>query len=929
MELTFVNWASGEPNNCSNVIGNENRGVFWGSEDSNHGVWNDINENNDWENDGYVIEWDSESNIADSVNRDDLSQYSGNGHYYQAVAGNCVWDVANEAATSAGGHLLTITTRGENDFVYDLYTNAGMERPWMGAKLKGVYKEYYTLNIENGQFQTCATDADTVIDYSIDYVLASTNRQYGTSYTRDDLEVVSEDETGKTYHIKNWIDIDTIDHTTYVSVQSDGYVYIADNDGLQSVKFYKDSECTDEIEYSGNAEGMQYMYVYYPSELETIYVKVVDANGEESVHEIHKVESGSEEEHSGSINITWMGRLIQLIDNDGVASYDIYDDSNRSNLLFHKNFDTIDTIQNIEFPEEYEGETLYFVMTDAKGITTEASITDPMGSNEMDTAYANHVEEGNDIDGYKSYLRMTAPSKITKYEIYTQDGNTLLEEKTLSDEEMAKTYDTTYPSDYSCVLVKVYTKKNTDGVGIYVDRIALHEGEIYLRDDCVYFSDADFVKTATLYTDESKTTVIDSISYDSEYISGVGVHYPTEYESVFAVLVDQKGNETTRTMYKKDFPAVDYNPGYAYKNGSSIRAVDYDGIKSIEWFSDENYETKIGEITFEDSTFEHDFLYPDGYDTVFVRVTDINGFVSETMISFDQAGNAYVTEDGKIRIEDNDGLANYILYEDEDFTKEITSGTVEDASTYVDVDFPDYDVVYVKSYDINGKLNLNRVDYPSSIAYDRETGKITLSGRAITGYKLIDDTEDSTIIAEKSYTAEEGYPKTVTIDFPDGYSVIRVLLYTTASNDVVAVENCQAPISYVWVTGEAMDYTNWYIDEPSGDENGRVGFFNGNYWNDFSDENSWETEGYIVEWESADAIADTVDMPEVHTFSDNGHYYMAVSGSFTWTEADTAAKAVGGHLATITSAEENEFAYSLCNGNYWLGAYLKGTDYTA
>ena len=70
-------------------------------------------------------------------------------------------------------------------------------------------------------------------------------------------------------------------------------------------------------------------------------------------------------------------------------------------------------------------------------------------------------------------------------------------------------------------------------------------------------------------------------------------------------------------------------------------------------------------------------------------------------------------------------------------------------------------------------------------------------------------------------------------------------------------------------------------------------------------------------------------MSEVHTFSDNGHYYMAVDGTFTWIEADTAAKAIGGHLATITSAEENAFIYGLCNGNYWLGAYLKGTDYTA
>lgn len=45
----------------------------------------------------------------------------------------------------------------------------------------------------------------------------------------------------------------------------------------------------------------------------------------------------------------------------------------------------------------------------------------------------------------------------------------------------------------------------------------------------------------------------------------------------------------------------------------------------------------------------------------------------------------------------------------------------------------------------------------------------------------------------------------------------------------------------------------------------------------------------------------------------NGHWYLAVRcpGGIRWAEANTKAQALGGHLATITSAAENTFVYSL------------------
>jgi hypothetical protein len=54
----------------------------------------------------------------------------------------------------------------------------------------------------------------------------------------------------------------------------------------------------------------------------------------------------------------------------------------------------------------------------------------------------------------------------------------------------------------------------------------------------------------------------------------------------------------------------------------------------------------------------------------------------------------------------------------------------------------------------------------------------------------------------------------------------------------------------------------------------------------------------------------------------NKHHYLAVKGAITWTAADEAARAAGGHLATLTSLEENNFVFGLVDvsAGAWLGA---------
>lgn len=60
----------------------------------------------------------------------------------------------------------------------------------------------------------------------------------------------------------------------------------------------------------------------------------------------------------------------------------------------------------------------------------------------------------------------------------------------------------------------------------------------------------------------------------------------------------------------------------------------------------------------------------------------------------------------------------------------------------------------------------------------------------------------------------------------------------------------------------------------------------------------------------------------------NGHYYTAFTDDLSWDDAKKACEKMGGHLATISSAAENDAVVNLCKstskGIYWLGAYSDG-----
>lgn len=63
----------------------------------------------------------------------------------------------------------------------------------------------------------------------------------------------------------------------------------------------------------------------------------------------------------------------------------------------------------------------------------------------------------------------------------------------------------------------------------------------------------------------------------------------------------------------------------------------------------------------------------------------------------------------------------------------------------------------------------------------------------------------------------------------------------------------------------------------------------------------------------------------------NGHTYITVTASagISWTDAESAAIGMGGHLASVTSAAENMFIYSLISGDASLWTYSSGVNVEA
>ena len=130
--------------------------------------------------------------------------------------------------------------------------------------------------------------------------------------------------------------------------------------------------------------------------------------------------------------------------------------------------------------------------------------------------------------------------------------------------------------------------------------------------------------------------------------------------------------------------------------------------------------------------------------------------------------------------------------------------------------------------------------------------------------------------------------------------------------------------TWKWVTGEPFVFDRWAEEEPN-NTNGNehyLGTTSGCFWNDWDCETP-TINGLVVEFEQGATLDRTMYF--------NGHTYQFYKGKLSWDTAAEYARACGGYLMTVTSAQEQELISQYRNQNdssakLWLGATDVETD---
>ena len=127
-----------------------------------------------------------------------------------------------------------------------------------------------------------------------------------------------------------------------------------------------------------------------------------------------------------------------------------------------------------------------------------------------------------------------------------------------------------------------------------------------------------------------------------------------------------------------------------------------------------------------------------------------------------------------------------------------------------------------------------------------------------------------------------------------------------------------------WITGEEFTYDNWDSILASSYSVDNVPFAlrtESGFWSliDPKKQVSLDADScFVCEWDNLEGYNKKTDF--------SGHTYQAFDRSLSWKEAEEYCESIGGHLAVITSDEENQFIASLINNgktyHYWLGGSI-------
>lgn len=119
---SYTNWNDGQPDNAS---GQEHYLHVY-TESERFGKWNDLT--NTYYKGGFICEFDSISPIA-------TSEY--NGHQYAIYTNPLAWSGAKDACEMLGGHLVTLNSQEEYDFVLSFYRESLDTKQYAGFYVGG------------------------------------------------------------------------------------------------------------------------------------------------------------------------------------------------------------------------------------------------------------------------------------------------------------------------------------------------------------------------------------------------------------------------------------------------------------------------------------------------------------------------------------------------------------------------------------------------------------------------------------------------------------------------------------------------------------------------------------------------------------------------------------------------------------------------
>mgnify|MGYP005706074139 CR=1 FL=1 len=144
--------------------------------------------------------------------------------------------------------------------------------------------------------------------------------------------------------------------------------------------------------------------------------------------------------------------------------------------------------------------------------------------------------------------------------------------------------------------------------------------------------------------------------------------------------------------------------------------------------------------------------------------------------------------------------------------------------------------------------------------------------------------------------------------------------------------NGPGPDHWKWSNGKDWSYTNWRAGEPNNspsshdpyseyDEN-RVMLWENGEWNDAS---SLHELSAIYEIPSTSLVTNDTESKQNEINNQPVSYYKFIPEKMTWSEHNNRAIAMGGNLASISNAVENNKVKKVSTGvNVWIGAVRKG-----